>query len=132
MSIKNPDQQEPYSVQPPKIEIDLSQAWDAVSTGEMFVDGLRRAGIYKGNLYFSGFDGSREAKTAGKVYCADESALTSGASHPTAQNPLENFAVKYEKPCIAIYDGEKMENTNDYQFNISDPSALIAVIILRL
>ena len=120
-------------------EIDLSEGWDTVSQAEIFIEQLKKLGIYKPKLLFSAFDGSKigesTSSNAGQdvVFCSEESDLFSG-SGGSNENSL-NYALDYKEGAIAVYDGDKLEEANKehglYGYKIKDSSALLAIIKLK-
>jgi hypothetical protein len=124
---------------PPVYEIDLSEGWDTVSQAEVFIKQLKKLGIYKANLRFSAFDGSKIGESSSSkaghdiVFCSEESDFIS-PSGSKKESCLE-YALNYEDGAIAVYDGDKLEDTTDehgfYSYRIKDPSALVAIIKLK-
>ncbi len=103
-----------------------------------FFKQLKKLKIYKPNLRFTGFDGRRIgldfSSRRGKdvIFCSDESDLFSGCGGGR-ENSLE-YAFTYNKPAIAVYDGDKLEESNNhglYGYIMKDQSALIAIILLK-
>ena len=134
MSIEN---HEPMT-SPPLYEIDLSEAWDTESQAKLFIKQLKKLKIYKPNLRFTGFDGSKIGKefssTRGEnvLFCSEELDLFSGGGGED-ENSIA-YAFSYDEAAIAIYDGDKLEKSDDhgfYGYRIKDPSALIAIIRLK-
>lgn len=134
MSIEN---REPMP-SPPIYEIDLSAAWDTESQAELFIEQLKKLNIYKSNLRFTGFNGSHIGKKFASnqgeniIFCSEESDLFSGSGGEN-ENSIA-YALSYDKPAVAIYDGDKIEKNHEhapYGYNIKDPSALIAIIRLK-
>lgn len=134
MSIEN---REPMS-SPPLYEIDLSAAWDTESNAKLFIKQLKKLKIYKPNLRFTGFDGSKIGKEFSSsygediVFCSKESDLFSGGGG-NDENSIA-YAFSYDEAAITIYDGDKLEKSDDlglYGYKIKDPSALIAIIRLK-
>jgi hypothetical protein len=116
--------------QPKKIRVKLEKAWDTESEAELFIEALKKSGIYKENLLFSGFDGSNPPKRTGVIYCAAEDALTSGVGGEE-ENPIK-YAQRYDKPAVAVYDENKVSGAESaYGKEFSDPSALLAVVYLE-
>jgi hypothetical protein len=139
MSIEH---REPVKFSAPTYEIDISEGWDTESQIDTFIKWLKRLKFYRVGLLFSGFDGNKidqqfhsdSAKNI--VYCSNEQNLTGSyaegegdAGEP--QNAFE-FATAYDKPAIAIYDPDKLEKgAIDYEYRIKDPSALLAIVLLK-
>lgn len=136
MSIEN---RESGQFSTPTYEIEISQGWDTEAQIDALITGLEKLKIYRRGLLYSGFDGSQigqqfhsdEAEDV--VFCSVEENLNGEYSEGTGDNQSAfKFAMAYEQPAIAIYDPSKMERIDPYhQFKIKDPSALLAVIILK-
>jgi len=138
MSIEH---REPVKFSAPTYEIDISEGWDTESQIAAFIKGLKKLKIYKKGLLYSGFDGSRigqqfhsdEAENV--VFCSKEENLTGSYTESTLEADNQSafdFASAYKQPAIAIYDPSKMEKGDSYhKYKIKDPSALLAIIILK-
>jgi hypothetical protein len=127
MSIENAEQ----SVNAPIYEFDLSEAWDSESQIKLFFKRLKKLGLYKKDLLYSGFNGEKAGKQMHSdegrdiVFCSPESGFSSGS-----ENPFE-YATDYEQPAIAIYDPDKLKKTGPEKYIITDPTALIAIIQIK-
>jgi hypothetical protein len=96
MSLEKREFREPLS-----IEVILSEAWDTESEAELLIEALKKAGIYKENLLFCGFDSSQQFRTAGSLFATWEENLKEGLSGEEDINPME-YAFEQNKPAIAI------------------------------
>lgn len=116
------------------IEVNLSEAWDTESEAELLVEALKRAGIYKENLLFCGFNGEEQFRTTGEIFAAREKNLKEGLSGEENSNPIE-YAFGQKKPAIAIIDADRIDNptkegTDPKNPKIMNQSALLAVVFL--
>lgn len=121
---------------PPVYEIDLSKAWDTLSQVELFIRKLKRLKIYRPNLLFRGFDGQKMSMMfsgrSGKniIFCSQEFDLFN--ENGFCENALK-YAFQYDEPAIAIYDDDKdkLDRIGSNEYQLKDPSALIAIIRLK-
>jgi hypothetical protein len=132
MSLEKREFREPLS-----IEVNLSEAWDTESEAELLIEALKRAGIYKENLLFCGFNGAQQFRTARSLFASWEENLKEGWSGGEDINPIE-YAFEQKKPAIAIIDGDKIDNPpargagwKYAEIKISDQSALLAIVFLK-
>ena len=101
------------------------------------IEALKKAGIYKENLLFCGFDGSHQFRTAGSLFATWEEDIKGGLSGGENINPME-YAFEQDKPAIAILDGDKIDNPpprgagwKNAEIKITNQSALLAVVFLK-
>jgi len=116
----------------PSIEIDLSPAWDSESEAELFIEGLKKSGIYEPNLKFSGFNADNIDKPLDVIFCSSEENLSSG-SDGSEENALK-YALDHDNAVVAVYDGSKLENVpndNGYAYKITGPNAVKAYVHLK-
>ncbi|MBI2577836.1 MAG: hypothetical protein HYV77_03260 [Candidatus Wildermuthbacteria bacterium] len=132
MSLEKREVSEPLS-----IEVNLSEAWDTESEAELLIEALKRAGIYKENLLFCGFNGEKQFRTTGKVFATWEVDLKGRLLGGKDMNPIE-YAFDQKKPAIAIIDGDKIDNPPSKgegwryaKIKIMDQSVLLAVVFLK-
>jgi len=126
---KKPDSKE--NIRSRILEIDLKEAWDTESEVEIIIERLKKLGIYKENLLYCGFDGSRDFQTD-SFYAGEEKNLKEGITSGNNYNPIE-YAFKQKIPAVAIVDSEKTEITEENLLchKAPDPSAVLAIIHLK-
>ena len=125
---------------PINIEVNLSGAWDTESEAEILIETLKSRGLYKNNLLFCGFNAQKPFRTTGNIFVAKENNLRfGGSSDSSANNPIQ-YALDKEVPAIAVIDSDKIidipkeKGLGDevgYEIEISDPSAVIAIVFLK-
>lgn len=123
---------------PPTYTVSLKEAWDTQSEAEVFIEQLRKVGVYQEDLLFCGFDGTQigtsfaSAEHENIIFCSQERELSVGrGNYDGGQNALR-FAQEYEVPMVALYDAKKMEKRLEttHGYTIKDPSALIGYVRL--
>ncbi|MBD3328814.1 hypothetical protein GF340_05975 [Candidatus Peregrinibacteria bacterium] len=126
----------------PTYEIYISSGWDTESQGIAFIKELKKLKLYKKALLFSGFDGDAIDKESfynikdKVVYCSTEANLKGhyddeGQTMADSPENAIKYACEYEKKAVAIYDPTKMKKFSEYEYKIKDPSALIAIILIK-
>ena len=142
MSIEHgetPPQKEPIVA-----TVDLSECWDKESMRDILIEQLKKLGIYRPNLLFRSFNGSRIAVVkqhgtdnpkASTVFCSKESEL---ADQQGMEESSLDFVLNQKKVGLAVYEGEKLEQrdvdpTYRYRAKVGTnlKEALLAVFILE-
>lgn len=118
---------------PRLIKVDLSEAYDTEAEADLFLAALKKEGVYKKNLLFCGFDGSRQFRLTGKMFAVWEEDLRGGESGEDAMNPI-NYAFGFTRPAIAIIDGDQIDNPPSHEpgwknaeITVKKPSAILAI-----
>ncbi|MEK9156581.1 MAG: hypothetical protein AAB448_00360 [Patescibacteria group bacterium] len=120
---------------PKQQRVDLSKdGYNVDSWSEAFVEWAKKQKWYRPNLLYTGFDaddiGKNQAASwgAGTIFCAAESDFLAGER---SNNPID-YAQEYTRSAIAVYDPAKMEEQSIRAYRMTDPSALIVVVKLKL
>ncbi len=122
----------------PLYEIDISKAWNSEGEALLFIEALKKLPIYREGLLYSGFDGdhidvsfsSKDKYIEGGIFCCEEKEL----SGVTGGQSALDFAIDYKNPAIAVYDPIKLTKVpfEFYAYTVDDPSALIAIIKIKI
>lgn len=127
-------EQSPESIIPPEVyEANLSEGWDSVSQGEIFLDEIKKMPFYRPGLLYSGFNADDIGKNSsdvekGVVFCATEKEILEAI---TTQNPI-SYASEQDNPAIGVYDPDKLSLYDvGFGYVVTDPTALLAVVKLN-
>lgn len=121
---------------PRHFTVDLSKARDTESEADLFIEALKKAGIYNQNLLFCGFDGTQKFRIVGTFFATWEEDLKVGDSALEGINPL-GYAFDSIKPAIAVIDSRKVRQapargggSKHARVINRDPTALTAIVYL--
>lgn len=115
------------------IDVDISNGWDTESQIGLIMSALRKHKLLGPSFMYSGFDskGRRDVDQTAKkrtvfVNSAESLEDTGGGN----ENPLD-YALEHEHGAVAVYDRAKLQHVLAYQYEMTDPSALVAVIRIK-